>query len=299
MKIVTSDFINENFTTAEEYEREDLKFRETLSVIADELLTDVENKPIVLVSGPSGSGKTTTANIIKELLLKKGHNSYVISLDNYFRTVLPEEVGTIDYESPSRINSELLSDNIRKIISCEETKLPHFDFVAKKSVLSEEKIKRQKDEIVIFEGIHALNGSVLQIDKNRAAKLYVSVRTRVKCANELIHPKYIRLLRRMSRDSIYRGRDIAETLSFFKSVERGEEQYVAPFKNEADFSIDTFITYEPKIYRKILLEKLNVLSEKSNDETVRLLVRFLNFIEKGNTGYVVKTSIINEFIGDF
>ncbi len=299
MKIITSDFINENFKTAEDYKREDLKFRETLNEIADKLLSDVENKPIVLVSGPSGSGKTTTANIIKELLREKGHNSYVISLDNYFKTVLPEEVGKIDYESPSRINSELLSDNVRKIINFEETELPYFDFVGKRSVLSGDKIKRGKGEIVIFEGIHALNQNVVPIDKENSVKLYVSVRMRVKCADELIHPQYVRLLRRMSRDSIYRGRDISETLSYFKSVEKGEELYVAPFKNEADFSIDTFISYEPKIYRKVLWEKLNLLAEKGSDETAKLLVRLLSFIENGRPDYVVKTSIIKEFIGNF
>lgn len=299
MKIITSDFINENFTTAEDYEREDLKFRGTLNGIVDNLLSDVENKPVVLVSGPSGSGKTTTANIIKELLREKGHNSYVISLDNYFKTVLPEEDGVVDLESPTRINSDLLSENIRKIINLEEIVLPRFDFVGKKSVLSGDKIKRQKGEIVIFEGIHALNESVVPIDKESSVKLYVSVRTRVKCGDELIHPKYVRLLRRMSRDSIYRGRDISETLGYFKSVEKGEELYVAPFKSEADFSVDTFIPYEPKIYRKALWDKLNVLAEKSSDSAAELLVKFLSFMENGNLDYVVKTSIIKEFIGNF
>lgn len=299
MKIIISDFINENFTTAEDYEREDLKFRGTLNGIVDNLLSDVENKPVVLVSGPSGSGKTTTANIIKELLREKGHNSYVISLDNYFKTVLPEEDGVVDLESPTRINSDLLSENIRKIINLEEIVLPRFDFVGKKSVLSGDKIKRQKGEIVIFEGIHALNESVVPIDKESSVKLYVSVRTRVKCGDELIHPKYVRLLRRMSRDSIYRGRDISETLGYFKSVEKGEELYVAPFKSEADFSVDTFIPYEPKIYRKALWDKLNVLAEKSSDSAAELLVKFLSFMENGNLDYVVKTSIIKEFIGNF
>lgn len=299
MKIIISDFINENFTTAEDYKREDRKFREALGLIADKISANVENKPIVLISGPSGSGKTTTANVIKELLYEKGHNSYVISLDNYFKTVLPEEAGVVDLESPTRIKSDLLSENIRKIMNLEETVLPRFDFVGKRSVLSGDKIKRQKGEIVIFEGIHALNESVIPIDKKSAVKLYVSVRTRVKCGDELIHPKYVRLLRRMSRDSVYRGRDISETLGYFKSVEKGEELYVAPFKSEADFSVDTFIPYEPKIYRKVLWDKLNVLTEKTSDNTAELLVKFLSFMENGNPDYVVKTSIIKEFIGNF
>lgn len=299
MRIITSDFINENFISAEDYAKEDLKFRDTLSVIADKIAMEDESKPIVLISGPSGSGKTTTANIIKQLLREKGRNSYVISLDNYFKTVLPEEVGVADLESPTRMNSELLSENIRKIIGCEETVLPHFDFVDKKSVLTGEKIKRKKGEIVIFEGIHALNENVLRFDENKTVKLYVSVRTRVKCGDELIHPQYIRLLRRMSRDSIYRGRDISETSGYFKSVEKGEELYVAPFKTKADISVDTFMAYEPKIYKKVLFDKLNGLAEKRADETIVTLLKFLNFFKNGNTDYVVKTSIIKEFIGDF
>ena len=299
MKIITSEYINENFKSAEDYAKEDFKFRETLSMIADGISEQGDSKPIVLISGPSGSGKTTTANIIKQLLNERGRNSYVISLDNYFKTVLPEEEGVVDLESPARIRSELLSENIRKIIDCEETVLPYFDFVGKKSIVSGEKIRRRKGEIVIFEGIHSLNDDVIRLDKNETVKLYVSVRTRVQCGNELIHPKYIRLLRRMSRDSIYRGRDISVTSGYFKSVEKGEELYVAPFKNNADISVDTFISYEPEIYRKVLFEKLNVLAGKQPDETTELLLRFLKFFKDGQTDCVVKTSIIKEFIGDF
>ncbi len=299
MKIITSEYINENFKSAEDYAKEDFKFRETLSLIAERISEQGDSKPIVLISGPSGSGKTTTANIIKQLLNERGRNSYVISLDNYFKTVLPEEEGVVDLESPARIRTELLSENIRKIIDCEETVLPHFDFVGKKSIESGEKIRRRKGEIVIFEGIHSLNDDVIRLDKNETVKLYISVRTRVQCGNELIHPKYIRLLRRMSRDSIYRGRDISVTSGYFKSVEKGEELYVAPFKNNADISVDTFISYEPEIYRKVLFEKLNVLAGKHPDETTELLLRFLKFFKDGQTDYVVKTSIIKEFIGDF
>lgn len=299
MYTVSSNYINEKFNSKEDYLREEKKIDEEIKTIAGAIAERSKEKPIVLLSGPSGSGKTTTAHKIEEYLDANGHNTHVVSLDNYFKTISPEEAETIDFESPSRIDFEMLSDHIKKISECREVELPTFDFITRKSVLSGKKLKRKKGEIVIFEGIHALNPDAVSFDDDITSKLYVSVRTRVSCGNEVTHPKFIRLLRRMSRDAIYRGRDVYETAEYFKSVERGEELFVAPFKRFADFSIDTFVSYEPKIYKKMLLQRIKSAEKNGNAEVLKCLERFLENFSDGDETLVGKTSIIREFIGDF
>ena len=127
--------------------------------------------------------------------------------------------------------------------------------------------------------------------------MYAGVRTRITCNDEIYHPKYIRLLRRIGRDLLYRGREIDETIKYFDSVERGETMYVAPFKHRADFSIDTFIAYEPKVYKKLLAYKLDKIADKNSEETVQRLVSFLNDFEEIEPSLVAKNSLIREFIG--
>lgn len=296
MKTIESEFINQSFNSKADYLREDKRFYREVSLVADEIALSAKRKPVVLLSGPSGSGKTTTAHMLQDMLLKSGHRAHVISLDNYFKTVLPGEDDKVDFEAPSRINAELLSEHIKLISECKEIELPTFDFLTKESRTSGKIFKRRKGEVVIFEGIHALNPDVAVFDESKTVKLYASVRTRVLYGEKIFHPKYLRLLRRMSRDALYRGRSVNETLSFYKSVERGEELYVAPFKRLADFSIDTFIAYEPMIYKTNLLSRLDGISEKASD-VPEMLADFLKRFKDGSDDYVVKDSIIREFIG--
>lgn len=214
MKTVSSEYINTKFNSKEDYRREDERLDGEIFRIADDIALRCKDKPIVLLSGPSGSGKTTTAHKISRYLDEKGHKTHVISLDNYFKTILPDGQDEVDFESPSRIDSKMLSEHIKKISECKEIELPMFDFLSKKSVSSGVKLKRKKGEVVLFEGIHALNPDAVPIDNETSVKIYASVRTRISCGNEIIHPKFIRLLRRMSRDEIYRGRSVSETADY-------------------------------------------------------------------------------------
>ncbi len=298
MKTVSSEYINTQFNNKEDYLREDERLDGEIFRVADDILLHCKEKPIVLLSGPSGSGKTTTAHKISRYLDEKGHKTHVISLDNYFKTVSPEDEDKVDFESPSRIDSGMLSDHIGKISECKEVEIPVFDFINKKSVSSGVKLKRKKGEVVLFEGIHALNPDAVPIDGGTTMKIYASVRTRISCGNEIIHPKFIRLLRRMSRDAIYRGRNISETADYFKSVERGEELYVEPFKRLADYSLDTFIAYEPKIYAGLLRGEIRKIAETKNDDVMKYLGTCLSKFTDGDVRSIGKNSIIREFIGE-
>ena len=297
MKTIDCEFINKRFVSEKDLLREDERFNGEVEEIALEIALNCREKPVILLSGPSGSGKTTTSAMIKKQLEACGHKTRVISLDNYFKTINPEEKASVDFESPDRMNSKLLTEHVNKIIDCVEVELPAFDFVNTKNYPSGQKFKRKKDEIVIFEGIHALNPDVININDDKTFKIYAGVRTRITCNDEIYHPKYIRLLRRIGRDLLYRGREIDETIKYFDSVERGETMYVAPFKHRADFSIDTFIAYEPKVYKKLLAYKLDKIADKNSEETVQRLVSFLNDFEEIEPSLVAKNSLIREFIG--
>ena len=163
---------------------EDYLFR--LNKIVDDIEKVSREKSVILLSGPSGSGKTTTAMMIEKLLDKRGHETHMISMDDYFCPLTEQEKymltqGTIDLESPDRIDKELLNEQINALAKGDEIEVPHYDFTTSSRVSSGRKLKIKKGEIVIFEGIHALNPSVITVPDQFLMKIYVSVRTRVTC----------------------------------------------------------------------------------------------------------------------
>lgn len=278
-------------------------YAERIEAAAEQIYADREERPVVLVSGPSGSGKTTTANRIARLLKERGCGAHCISMDNYFKTLTPHELelserGEFDFESPMRLDCDLFKEHLEKLSRCEEIDIPTFDFAIQKSKPGM-KLKTNKGDIVILEGIHALNPLVTGNSESYTNCVYVSVRTRIEAYNgELLHPSKIRLMRRLIRDKLYRGRSLAETFEFFRSVERGENLYIMPFKYRADFDIDTFIPYEPLIYRDVLLSDLEKAShEYKNYADYADIERFLHELESVDRSLIPENSLIREFVG--
>jgi uridine kinase len=254
-------------------------------------------KPIVLLSGPSGSGKTVTAHRLKAELTNLGYSTHIISMDNYF---IPLRDGTdgVDLESPDRVDCELFREQTEKILRCEEITLPVFNFKEQDREWGAT-FKRREGEIVIFEGIHMLNPSVSGCLSGRASTVYVSVRTRlggdVAGSKITLHPSKIRLTRRFVRDKLFRGRSLLQTLEYFNNVERGEKQYIAPYKKHAQFDIDTFVAYEPCVYKKHVLPEL--LEIKGSSDITALLTMILEQLGDIADIHVPNDSLIREFIG--
>ncbi|MBE6901990.1 MAG: nucleoside kinase [Ruminococcaceae bacterium] len=274
-----------------------------LEAAAEKIFSEREQRPVVLVSGPSGSGKTTSANRIARLLKDMGCGAHSISMDNYFKTLTPEENalaerGEFDFESPMRLDCDLFREHLEKLSRCEEIDIPTFDFAIQQSKPGM-KLKINRGDIVILEGIHALNPLVTGDSESYTNCVYVSVRTRIEAANgDLLHPSKIRLMRRLIRDKLYRGRTLAETFEFFRSVERGENMYIMPFKYRADFDIDTFIPYEPLIYRDILLDDLaKAALEYENYSDYADIERFLKELSAVDRSLIPENSLIREFVG--
>lgn len=275
-------------------------YRRQLTAIADHIAAHRDACPVVLISGPSGSGKTTTARMLEAELDRRGLDTHTLSQDNYFRTNTPEETalrqaGMLDLESPARVDEVLLAQQLEDIIACRPVELPVFDFHTCECRPSGTIFARKPGEIVILEGIHVLNPAVVPLPESQTVRLYVSVRTRVESADgTLLHPKYVRLLRRMLRDVGGRGRPAEGTLKMLDSVEAGEQKYIMPYKHRSTFDIDTFCPYELNIYRGLLPDEVDRLREHPD------MIALMNVLTAAlplEPTAVPPTALIREFIG--
>lgn len=272
-------------------------YADEINAISDKIIEQHIEKPITLVSGPSGSAKTTTALRIKEKLAQKGYSSHVISMDNYFLPLNTEDLSKIDLEAPARMDLELIAEHLEGFFGGTPVELPVFDFATQSRTVGKT-LCRQPDEIIILEGIHALNPEVTGSIYERSNGVYVSVRTRLELDGQLLHPSKIRLMRRLMRDNLFRGREITDIITAYKSVERGEELYIMPFKERASYDIDTFIAYEAAVYKALLLPQLlKVPHSYENYELIDDMILFLENLNSVPLDSIPLTSIVREFIG--
>ena len=282
----------------------DREFQSKVSAAADKIVSRLSMSPIVLLSGPSGSGKTTTALKIEEELEKRGVNTHTISLDNYFKTLdrrtaprTPE--GDIDFESPLCLDMELLDDTFTRLSRGEEVIIPKFEFARQmRNDTRGTPLRLEKNEIAIFEGIHALNDQIAGRHAE-ATKLYISARSNILDGEALrFKGTWIRLTRRAVRDYNFRGTDVAETLVMWANVRRGEKLYISPFKEKADIIFDSALPYEVSVMRSYALPMLQAVPEENQrrGELLELIAAFDAFAPI-DPALVAKDSLLREFIG--
>lgn len=277
----------------------DKQYFEHLDKICEKMSKKSKELPIILLAGPSGSGKTTTALSLEKMLDARGHETHVLSMDDYFHSLTAaqrklKDEHKLDLESPDRLDTDFLCSQLESIIKCEPTPIYRFNFVTDTREKTGEVFTRKPGDLIILEGIHALNPAVFGDTHKFAEKVYVSVRTRIEDGDNILHPKYIRLLRRMLRDVITRDSKFSDTDKKFASVELGEEKYIMPYKKYADFDIDTFFNYEMCVYAKLLKEHFGEIRQLENASVA------LPFLEKFLTlgeDFVSENSLIREFIG--
>lgn len=276
-----------------------------LTDAAERILGTSEKHPVVLVSGPSGSGKTTSALRVEKLLRDRGCAAHTISMDNYFLPkshhvdIPTNDDGTPDLESPYRLDISLLQEHLDRLHNCKEIEIPIFNFKTNErdGVIP---VKRKEGEVIIVEGIHALNPIVTGDSRDYATCIYVSVRTRLENSEaDRLHPRLIRLMRRLSRDKLFRGRAMQDTFKMFKSVSRGEEAHIMPHKHLADFDIDTFIEFEPSVYKSVIYDSLLEISQDmSGDFDYDMIRAFLSEVDPIDKSVIPADSLIREFVGD-
>ncbi|MBQ7002829.1 MAG: adenylyl-sulfate kinase [Oscillospiraceae bacterium] len=280
-------------------EETDLAYQKRLSEIADDIALHRAERPIILLSGPSGSGKTTTAHMIEQILDDRGIETHTLSLDNYFHSLTDEEKllfaeGKLDLESPKRIDSVFLSEQLTALEEGRPVELPEYDFKESARKMSGRILQRKPGELVILEGIHSLNPDVIRIPDELTARIYISVRTRITADGEVLHPSKIRLMRRMVRDRLFRKRSLQETLMMFRSVEEGENKYIMPYKYRSTYDVDTFMAYEICAYKPCLSADFqSMLDEPEIQDADAFLTRAAALSSK----QLPENSLIREFVG--
>ena len=282
----------------------DKSYAQRVSLAADKILSNLERSPIVLLSGPSGSGKTTTALKIAEELRRRGVNSHAVAMDDYFLTPNPATAprtpeGSIDYESPLCLDMDLLSDHFAALSRGEEILVPRFEFVRQmRNDSLGTPLRLEKNEIAIFEGIHALNDQIAGRHPE-AAKLYISARSNVNEGNALrFKGTWMRLTRRAVRDYSFRGTEVARTLEMWANVRRGEKLYISPFKGKADIVFDSSLPYEVPVMKNYALPILQSVPQDNErrGELLDLVNAFQHF-EAIDPALVSRDSLLREFIG--
>ena len=280
-------------------------YQQRLEDAADRILASYVRSPIVLLSGPSGSGKTTTAKKITDILEQRGVRTHYVSMDDYFVTVSPETTprmpdGSYDLESPLCLDMELLSDHFSRLSRGERVWIPKYEFSRQmRDMAAGRSLQLRDDEIVIFEGIHALN-DMITAPHPEAFKLYISARSTVNDddGNVVFKGTWMRLMRRVVRDHLFRGTDPAETLRRWDSVRRGEILYISPFKDKADLQLDSSFAYEVPVLNNTVNDLFNTLTpDTPRLEELQHIVPAYELFEDVSPELVAEDALLREFIG--
>ena len=285
-------------------EEADANYAGLVKQAAEKIAENRKNSPIVLLSGPSGSGKTTTAMKIAEALEEKGIGSHYVAMDDYFNTVDPATTprtpdGDYDLESPLCLDMELLNEHFTMLSQGKRIYVPKYEFSRRMRIQEPSKsIKLKKDEIVIFEGIHALNDMIT--DRHpEAFKLYISAQSDVVFGGRTVFKRtWFRLVRRTVRDYNFRGSSPDETMGMWANVRRGEKLYISRFKEKADFQFDTTLAYELPVFNSTATKLFQQVPEGiERFDELRSVLPALQLFGHIDEDLVADDSLIREFIG--
>ena len=258
---------------------------------------------LVLLAGPSSSGKTTSCKRLSIQLAVNGLKPLQISLDDYFvdRDKTPkDENGEYDFERIYALNLDLLNDQFNALFRGEEVDLPKYDFPSGKSIKSGKKLKLEPSNVLVVEGIHALNPELTaHIPEEQIYRVYASALTTILLDNHNYIPTTDnRLLRRIIRDYKYRGVSAQETIHRWPSVRAGENKWIFPFQENADAMLNTAMLYELSVLKMQAEPLLQQVPENCEEyaEAYRLL-KFLKYFKGIPYNNLPPTSLLREFLG--
>lgn len=270
--------------------------------IADEIAARKKVK-MVLIAGPSSSGKTTSCKRLSIQLLTNGIKPIAISLDDYFvdREHTPkDENGEYDYESLYALNIPLLNQQMNDLFNGKEIELPKYNFQTGRSEKSGKKLKMHENDVLVVEGIHALNPELTaQIPDEQIFRVYASAFTTILLdSHNYVPTTDNRLLRRIIRDYKYRGVNAMETIHRWPSVRAGENKWIFPFQENADAMFNTAMIFELAVIKQQAVPLLEQVPENCDEysEAYRLL-KFLKYIKPITNRQVPPTSLLREFLG--
>ncbi len=264
---------------------------------------NMERSHIVLLAGPSASGKTTTAHKFRKMLKDEFFiNSYVVSLDDFYidqvrLPTLPD--GSKDLENIYALDVDCIRSCFDRLVTTRSASLPTFDFLTASRSLVTNDIALGDNEILIVEGIHALNPLITEgLDTKRFFRLFISVKGEYTLGNDLVLThEDIRFIRRCVRDYYHRDSSLEKTTGMWASVRAGEKKYISPYKCYADLTIDSLILYEPCIFHHFinpLIERMDPSHETY--PRFEAIYKTLQYFAELDRQYILEDSLLREFI---
>ncbi|MDF3127905.1 nucleoside kinase [Kiritimatiellaeota bacterium B1221] len=297
-----------NHLVSEKKEKAFIRISETrhekhLGDIAERIARHHDKIKWILVAGPSSAGKTTSSKRLMVHLQVNGLRPVRLELDNYFRgreSTPKHPDGSFDFEHIETINLELLNDHLRKLDRGEEIELPTFNFIEGKPEYLGNTLKLEADQVVVIEGIHALNPRLTdQLPASHKFKIYINALTQLKLDNHnRLSTTDLRLIRRIVRDFNHRGHDAIQTLKMWPSVRHGEKRWIFPFQQEADVTFNSSLDYELAVlkpYAEPMLHAVKPIDPVYGE--ARRLQDFLGMIVGTPPDQVPPHSLLREFIG--
>lgn len=296
-EIVSEGKYNNLIRLAETY------YNNQLSKIADEIYENKGNIKLVLIAGPSSSGKTTTSKKLEVYLQSKGIHTHQISIDDYFydRDKTPKlENGDLDTESLNAVDVTLFNKNLTDLLQGETVELPEYNFLLGKREYNGKKLKISDNDVIIVEGLHGLNDDLTSsIERRQKYKIYISALTQINIDNHnRVHTSDTRKLRRIVRDNKYRSYNASKTLSMWKNIREGEEKYIFPYQDDANYIVNSSLVYELgilKTYAEPLLFSVPE-DDPSYPEALRLINLLRNFLPIPSDE-IPTDSVLREFVG--
>ena len=279
------------------------RYNNIIEDIAKRILEET-GREIVMLAGPSSAGKTTTARKLCENLNKKGVKTYVLSLDDFYLNrenipYLPD--GTQDYETVYALDLQLFTECVNKLLMGETVKNPVFDFTTgKRSDKEFNEITLGKEDVVIIEGLHALNPIITEKIQGKLLKIYINVSSRIydNKGNIILNKRNMRFVRRMVRDFKFRDSTVDNTYRLWRNVTAGEDKYLFPFRDNADIKINTIHLYESCVLKSQALPLIyeSKISDEFRDDAKKLC-KALEKFENINISAVPEDSLLREFLG--
>lgn len=278
-------------------------YRNAVKAVAETVHSD-ENIKIVMLAGPSSSGKTTTASLISAQLESFGGKAYCVSLDDFYRShdePYPLNAdGEPDYESVEALDIPLLHRCLAELQNYGESLLPIFDFTSGMKKDGVKKIKLSENDIIIIEGLHALNPTITcGLDGKSLYNIYVSVSSRVYGDGEsvLLSKRELRFIRRAVRDKLFRAMPLERTFAIWDSVTRGEDKFLFPFEENADVKLNSFHPCEPCILAGQANEMFSAVRNGEYGKKAERLINKLRLFENIDISFLPSKSLLREFTG--
>jgi uridine kinase len=266
---------------------------------------------VVIVAGPSSSGKTTTTTKLEELLNKMDMRFVALNIDNYFYDLElhpRDEYGDYDFETPQALDLDLINDHLALLIAGKEVRIPFYDFKAGKRTNDVTPMRIGPNDMILIDSLHGLYADMTaSVPDKQKFRLYIETLMQMKDHNgRFVRWTDLRLMRRMVRDSLFRGYSPQQTLEHWHYVRSSELRNIIPHVNSADYAVNSALPYELPIMRPRLIEHFQRWTQLYQDDTNRQdahtrasrvydLLRGVNPVHDDSS--IPPTALLREFIG--